>query len=101
MTGKSAEQDARDLLEQCGVEDAQSFTAGDVIALANFIAEASRDRQQLAAIRALSDNSEEFDGRGRIYVYAEDLDNILDGSGLGATSQASAGSPFPGGEVEP
>jgi hypothetical protein len=25
---KSAEQQARDLLEQCGVEDAQSFTAG-------------------------------------------------------------------------
>lgn len=47
----SAEQQARDLLEQCGVEDAQSFTAGDVVALANFIAEASRYRQQLAAIR--------------------------------------------------
>lgn len=39
MTGKSAEQQARDLLEQCGVEDAQSFTAGDVVALANFIAD--------------------------------------------------------------
>jgi uncharacterized Zn finger protein (UPF0148 family) len=86
MTGKSAEQQARDLLEQCGVEDAQSFTAGDVVALANFIAETSRCRRQLAAIRALSDTSTEFDGRGRIYVYAEDLDKILDGSvaaGLG------------------
>lgn len=51
MTGVSAEQQARDLLEQCGVEDAQSFTAGDVVALANFIAETSRYRWKLAAIR--------------------------------------------------
>lgn len=36
---KSVEQQARDLLEQCGVEDAQSFSAGDVVALANFINE--------------------------------------------------------------
>lgn len=35
----SAEQEARDLLEACGVEDAQSFTAGDVVALANYISE--------------------------------------------------------------
>jgi hypothetical protein len=38
----SAEQQARDLLEACGVEDAQSFTAGDVVALANYIAENGR-----------------------------------------------------------
>lgn len=48
---KSAEQQARDLLEQCGVEDAQSFTAGDVVALANFIADAEDCRRKLAAIR--------------------------------------------------
>ena len=48
---KSAEQQARDLLEQCGVEDAQSFSAGDVVALANLIAEAHRYRHQLVAIR--------------------------------------------------
>lgn len=42
MSGKSAEQQARDLLEQCGVEDAQSFTAGDVVALANLIADVER-----------------------------------------------------------
>lgn len=48
---KSAEQLARDLLEQCGIEDAQSFTAGDVIALANLIAETARYRHQLAAIK--------------------------------------------------
>lgn len=35
----SAEQQARDLLDACGVEDAQSFTAGDVVALANYISE--------------------------------------------------------------
>ena len=48
---KSAEQQARDLLEQCGVEDAQSFTAGDVVALANFIADAKSDRRKLNDIR--------------------------------------------------
>lgn len=31
------EQKARDLLEACGVENAQSFSAGDVVALANYI----------------------------------------------------------------
>ena len=38
----SAEQQARDLLEACGVEDAQNFTAGDVVALANYISEHMR-----------------------------------------------------------
>jgi hypothetical protein len=38
MSGESAEQQARDLLERCGVEDAQSFSAGDVVELANLIA---------------------------------------------------------------
>lgn len=43
---KSAEQEARDLLEQCGIEDAQSFSAGDVLALANFIAKADSYRRE-------------------------------------------------------
>jgi hypothetical protein len=47
---KSAEQEARDLLEQCGVEDAQSFSAGDVVALANLIADVHDYRRQLAEI---------------------------------------------------
>jgi hypothetical protein len=34
----SAEQEARNLLERMGVEDAQSFTAGDVVELANILA---------------------------------------------------------------
>lgn len=51
MSEPTAEQQARDMLEQCGVEDAQSFTAGDVVALANLIFEADRQRRQLAAIR--------------------------------------------------
>ena len=38
MSGKSAEQQARDLLERYGLEDAQSFSSGDVIELANVIA---------------------------------------------------------------
>jgi len=51
MSGESAEQQARDLLERCGVEDAQSFSAGDVVELANLIAETNRYRRQLAAIK--------------------------------------------------
>lgn len=38
ISHSSAEQQARDLLEECGVEDAQSKSAGDVVALANLIA---------------------------------------------------------------
>jgi hypothetical protein len=50
---KSAEQEARDLLEQCGIEDAQSFSAGDVVALANLIADVHDYRYQLAEIEHL------------------------------------------------
>lgn len=35
----SLEQQARDMLERMGIEDAQSFTAGDVVELANLIGE--------------------------------------------------------------
>jgi ribosomal protein S5 len=37
--GVTIEQDARDLLERIGVEDAQTFTAGDLAELANIIAD--------------------------------------------------------------
>lgn len=46
----TAEQQARDMLEQCGVEDAQSFTAGDVVALANLIADYERLQHQITAL---------------------------------------------------
>jgi len=36
--GESAEQQARDLLDRMGVPDAQSFSAGDLVELANLIA---------------------------------------------------------------
>lgn len=35
----SAEQEAREMLERMGWDDAQSLTAGDVVELANLIAE--------------------------------------------------------------
>lgn len=38
----SAEQEARDLLEQMGVDNAQSFSSGDIAELANLIAENKR-----------------------------------------------------------
>lgn len=50
----SAEQQARDLLERCGVEDAQSFSAGDVVELANLIAGGWRKGTSMAK-RAYSD----------------------------------------------
>lgn len=45
MTDKSAEQQARDLLERYGLEDAQSFSAGDIVELANLIADAHAYRR--------------------------------------------------------
>lgn len=48
---KSAEQQARDILERCGVEEAQSFTAGDVVELANLVAMAEAACEALKPIR--------------------------------------------------
>jgi hypothetical protein len=41
----TAEQKARDMLERMSVEDAQSFSAGDLVELANLIA----DKERIAA----------------------------------------------------
>lgn len=38
-TTTSAEQQARDMLERMGIENAQSFTAGQLVELANLIAD--------------------------------------------------------------
>jgi len=38
--GATAEQQARDMLERMGVPEAQSYTAGDLVELANLIAHA-------------------------------------------------------------
>jgi hypothetical protein len=44
-TNTSAEQQARDLLERMGVEDAQAFSAGDLGELANLIADRTDPRR--------------------------------------------------------
>lgn len=44
MTDQTAEQQARNLLEKYGLEDAQSLSAGDVVELANLIADAQAYR---------------------------------------------------------
>lgn len=48
---KSAEQQARDLLERLDVEDAQSFSSGDLVELANLIAEVERLRVVVKEVR--------------------------------------------------
>ncbi len=53
MSEQTAEQRARDMLERMGVEDAQSFTAGDVVELANLIARPSLTPADLIALREL------------------------------------------------
>jgi hypothetical protein len=52
----TAEQKARDLLEQSGVEDAQSWSSGELVFIANLIAEveqlnAARERANAVATR--------------------------------------------------
>lgn len=44
-TNKSAEQRARDLLEDLGMPDAQAMSAGDLVELANYIADAAAYRK--------------------------------------------------------
>ena len=48
----TAEQQARDLLERMGYDDAQSLTAGDVVELANIIAENSQLKMRLSRMNA-------------------------------------------------
>lgn len=56
----TAEQEARNLLERMGVSNAQEYTSGDLVELANLIhdkqkAIAERDYAIMAAVRYLSD----------------------------------------------
>lgn len=46
----SAEQKARDMLERIGVKEAQQFSAGNLVELANLIASASVDKSALLAL---------------------------------------------------
>jgi endonuclease III len=51
MSDKSAEQQARDLLERYGLDDAQSLSAADVVELANLIEDAHAYRRGLSPAR--------------------------------------------------
>lgn len=62
MSGKSAEQQARDLLEQYGLEDAQSMTAGDLVELANLIADANAYRRRAALCICVPDDHDILNG---------------------------------------
>lgn len=63
MMNESAEQQARDLLERCGVEEAQSFSAGDLVELANLIAELNSYRRVNDRFRRSYKNDNLFGGR--------------------------------------
>lgn len=65
------EQLARDLLERMGIENAQSFTAGDVVELANLIAErnaAGRMAGELLTAAKLA--------LGEAQAYADEVDGV-------------------------
>lgn len=52
MSEKTLEQEARDLLEECGVEDAQQFTAGDLVSIANKLDEFYALQDRIAELEA-------------------------------------------------
>jgi len=49
----TAEQKARNMLKRLGVKDAQSFSAGDLVELANLIADHDRAKKQIKAASRL------------------------------------------------
>jgi hypothetical protein len=52
------EQEARNLLERMWVDDAQDWSAGDVVELANILARLAEAERQLGDIRAACDHTE-------------------------------------------
>lgn len=78
MMAESIEQRCRDLLELCGIEDAQSMTAGDLCPLANELARLERDHAAMNVVRRYPivafgcRGSERWAGIGDGPVYAED-----------------------------
>lgn len=61
MTQVTAEQKARDLLERLGVEGAQSFSAGEIVELANLIADHEKLQQRSTGLMRGRDVSEKLD----------------------------------------
>ena len=71
---KSAEQEARDMLDRMGVEDAQSWSAGEVVELANML----HDRRWISVKDRLPPPDLEVlqYGKGRRYLAAPHLDTF-------------------------
>lgn len=64
----TAEQKARNMLKRLGVEEAQSFSAGDLVELANLIADHDHAKKQIKAAsrlleRAIDSIPDFIDGR--------------------------------------
>lgn len=73
MTVMTAEQKARDLLERLGVKDAQSFSSGDLVELANLIAdhEKLQKRNTVQHRRDVSSQLDVFFGENALLVVEE------------------------------
>ena len=62
MTNETPEQQARDLLERMGIEDAQSFSSGDLVELANLIANKQTIIKQYTKLTNMVRDLYYFDG---------------------------------------
>lgn len=73
----TAEQQARDMLERIGVEGAQSFSAGDLVELANLIAERNHLSAVVEYIGVSASGGELFPVGSADTEFAEDGNTIL------------------------
>jgi hypothetical protein len=72
---ETPEQQARDLLEDYGLENAQSFSAGDVVELANLIADA-RAYRRLQRLGLRVEEGADFTGGGQTRYVTEWVDDV-------------------------
>jgi hypothetical protein len=79
----TAEQKARDMLDRMGVDDAQSFSAGDLVELANLIAARDGAAAMVAKFKAEVTAMGGYENRfvalpaGGVREYLDDLERLL------------------------
>lgn len=77
MENESVEQQARDMLARLGIEDAQSFSTGDLVELANVLEENARLRAMLAYISTSDSGGEIFPVGPADVEWAEDGNTVV------------------------